>query len=195
MDQLIFKFDGSLAATNRMDFYEIARFQYAASRLAVKLDQFRRTGSFSKKITNTEKTDVTVRAFNAGSFNVIVESDRTPPSDLYINAPLTAFSIYLAERVFNQTDISIAIDMIDSVALKSDFTQLIEGELFRSDQAIELLQSRMSDFAGFGDGARLLIDRLNAEAARRAYLEAHRDLFESILPEDDAALVTMAAPS
>jgi hypothetical protein len=58
MDQLLFHFQGGLADQNRMDFYEAARFQYAAARLSVKLDQFRRTGRFSKRVTESSRTNI-----------------------------------------------------------------------------------------------------------------------------------------
>jgi hypothetical protein len=48
-ETLTFHFEGALADSHRMNFYESARFQYAAARLMVKLAQFRQRGRFVKK--------------------------------------------------------------------------------------------------------------------------------------------------
>jgi hypothetical protein len=60
-EKLTFHFEGGLADEHKLDFYEAARFQYAAARLVVKLSQFRARGNFVKKITNTSNQDIVLR--------------------------------------------------------------------------------------------------------------------------------------
>lgn len=75
MSNLQFHFTGRIADRNMMDFYESARFQYAAARLSVKLDQFRRTGRFSKRITAESRTNIDLHAFSPGSFNLNISAN------------------------------------------------------------------------------------------------------------------------
>jgi hypothetical protein len=193
-DQLLFYFQGGLAEQNRMDFYEAARFQYAAARLSVKLDQFRKTGRFSKRITSESRTNIDLFPFERGSFNLKIaatdEADRQPKIDV----PLTALWTYVIERVFQPVETSAALDLIDDNSLRSEFFQLVEDNIFDSSQAIDLLRKRIESDRGLAYTESELLSRLISEAERRAYLASHRDLLSQITPEQDAALVTMATP-
>lgn len=193
-EALLFKFEGNFAQQNKMDFYELARFQYAASRLAAKLAQFRRIGRFQKKITNNFETDIFIHPYKAGSFELNIEFPDVENAEYYLNSPLTALWIFLSDLIFSSTDNLTAIDLIDSTSLKYEFDEIVNDGIFKSQEAIDLLNKRLIDMVGFEEGGRLLLDRLQAEVNRRAYLEAHRDLFSSISPEDLAKLITMAAP-
>ena len=80
-EALSFHFEGSLADEHRMNFYESARFQYAAARLIVKLAQFRQRGNFSQKITNNSNIAIELVAQTEGSFNINVEIPEQGPTD------------------------------------------------------------------------------------------------------------------
>lgn len=194
MDQLRFYFQGGLAELNRMDFYEAARFQYAAARLSVKLDQFRRTGRFSKRVTSSSRTNIDLFPYEPGSFSLKIASNEEVDSDLKINVPLTALWTYIIERVFQPTDTNVALDLIDDNGLRSEFFDLVENNMFASDAAISLLRSEIEKDRGLSATEAELLDRLVSESERRAYLKSHRDLLSLITPEQDAALVTMATP-
>ena len=51
LERIRFHFEGGLSDHHHMNFYEAARFQYAAARLTAKLMQFRVHGRFTKRIT------------------------------------------------------------------------------------------------------------------------------------------------
>lgn len=72
-ETLTFHFEGALADSHKMNFYESARFQYAAARLMVKLAQFRKSGKFSKNITSKSNFDIKLISQSDGSFNINVE--------------------------------------------------------------------------------------------------------------------------
>ena len=101
METIRFVFDGQLADHHKMDFYESARFQYAAARLSVKLDQFRRKGSFSAKVTAKNNTSVEVKPFERGSFGIeIIGPVLAIAAPIFLEVPLTALWTYVVERVF-----------------------------------------------------------------------------------------------
>ena len=194
MDQLRFHFKGGLADSHRMDFYEAARFQYAAARLTVKLDQFRRTGRFPKRVTAASRTNINLFPYERGSFDLKIEADETPRDAMHVNVPLTALWTYILERVFQPADTPAALDLIDSDALRSEFFNLVEDQIFDANQAIALLRQEADSVRGIGAREGQLLDRLISEVERRAYLQSHRDLLAQIAPSEDAALVTMATP-
>lgn len=104
-EKINFHFEGKLSDSHRMNFYEAARFQYAAARLLVKLAQFRETGKFKKKITHKSNFDIRLTALSDGSFNINVEElgHRTekPP---FVNVPLSDLLAYTSERVLNKME-------------------------------------------------------------------------------------------
>src|SRR4051794_4674083 len=104
-DIIEFAFDGKLASESRMDFYEISRFQYAASRLAVKLDHFRRRGTFPKKVTRQANFGIDVRPYEPGSFLIeVVAPAAAIVGPLLIELPLTSLWTYVVERVFKPAE-------------------------------------------------------------------------------------------
>lgn len=194
MDQLLFHFSGGLASKNRMDFYEAARFQYAAARLTVKLDQFRRTGQFPRRVTTSSRTNIDLFPYAAGSFELKIEADSQTDKPLHVDVPLTALWTYILERVFQPTDTNEALNLIDDNALRSEFFDIVENQVFNSQQAIALFRKEMDKSRGLSSGEQDLLDRLIAEVERRAYLESHKDLLAQITAAEDASLVTMATP-
>lgn len=191
MDELQFRFQGGLSDDHKMDFYEAARFQYAAARLSVKLDQFRRTGRFSKRVTTASRTNIDLYPYESGSFNLKIASSEEFDGEMKINVPLTALWTYIIERVFQPTDTHAALDLIDDNSLRSEFFDIIDNNIFDSNEAIGLLRAKVGDL---GVTELELLDRLISETERRSYLINHRQLLSAITAEQDAALVTMATP-
>lgn len=104
-ENLTFHFEGALADEHRMNFYESARFQYAAARLLVKLSQFRTSGRFSKKISNKSNYDVRLVSHSDGSFNINVEdSGKGKSDDEFMDVSLGDLVAYVSERVIEKID-------------------------------------------------------------------------------------------
>lgn len=104
-ETISFHFEGALADENRMNFYEAARFQYAAARLLVKFARFRDGGDFPQKVTTTSNVDVQLEALARGSFNINV----TAPSpktkkEPFVDMSLAELMAYVGERVIAKTD-------------------------------------------------------------------------------------------
>jgi hypothetical protein len=104
-ESLTFHFEGRLADQHKMNFYESARFQYAAARLLVKLAQFRSSGKFQQKISNKSNFDVRLTSQSDGSFNINVEDPgQDTPSEQFMNISLGDLVAYVSERVISKLD-------------------------------------------------------------------------------------------
>lgn len=88
-----------------MNFYEAARFQYAASRLMVKLGQFRNGGKISQKITQKNNLDILLVTHAEGSFNVNVEDNAEKPKNgVYVDMSLTDLLAYVSDQLVGKID-------------------------------------------------------------------------------------------
>ncbi|PWE30281.1 hypothetical protein C4N9_06215 [Pararhodobacter marinus] len=104
-ENITFHFEGALADEHRMNFYESARFQYAAARLLVKLSQFRASGRFNKNISSKSNRDVRLVSQSDGSFNINVEDNGKGKSDEeFIDLSLGDLVAYVSERVIEKID-------------------------------------------------------------------------------------------
>lgn len=106
MNEIVnFHFEGKLSDSHRMNFYEAARFQYAAARLLVKLSQFRETGKFSQKITQKSNFDIRLTALADGSFNINVEElGHQPKEPPFVDLPLSDMLAYVSERIVDKME-------------------------------------------------------------------------------------------
>lgn len=105
-ENLVFHFRGSLADEHRLNFYEAARFQYAAARLAVKLAQFRSTGRFSQKITNNSNKDILLTTSKDGSFDISILIPLLPVAqEIFVNVPVSHLMSYVFERMIGKPQI------------------------------------------------------------------------------------------
>jgi hypothetical protein len=112
-ESLSFHFEGALADERRMNFYESARFQYAAARLMVKLAQFRRRGSFSQKITSTSNVGIQLVTQTDGSFNINVEvPDQGPGDGEFVKISVGDLIAYLSERIVEKLDQQALQDIV-----------------------------------------------------------------------------------
>jgi hypothetical protein len=195
-EQIQFVFDGKLAAQNSMDFYELARFQYSASRLLVKLDNFRRTGGFPRRITHENQHRIIIKPFREGSFGldilapVLMEGVR-----LAYEVPISTLFSYVIERVFKRADDDTVKEALRTQNRLIDaFEANIEGRDETIRETLDLLRNEIEHGRELSRENIDLLNRLNAETERRAYLQGQRDVLRQITIDQDADLVTMAAP-
>ncbi|WP_216856603.1 hypothetical protein [Acidisphaera sp. S103] len=88
-----------------MNFYESARFQYAAARLMVKLAQFREKGRFVKKITSNTNLGIQLVTQIDGSFNINVEvPDQRPTDEVFVKISVSDLIAYVSERIVEKID-------------------------------------------------------------------------------------------
>ncbi|TMM51689.1 hypothetical protein [Sulfitobacter sabulilitoris] len=189
-EKLTFHFEGALADEHRMNFYESARFQYAAARLLVKLSQFRNAGKFNKKISSKSNFDVRLASQSDGSFNINVEdAGRGKSEDQFVDVSLGDLVAYVSERV---------IEKIDEDSLKD--AGMI-GRQTDADQA----QSQVDEIAesvNLGDTTldavpvkiRDVIKRRLAEVSREERMNDNSDAIKKIDFARSQKLIAMSAP-
>lgn len=91
-----FSFDGGMAAKNQMSFYEAARFQYAAARLILKLEHFRKTQRVLDKVSEKIEADIRVSAAKKGSWELEVLIVLLPAvTECLVKVPLEILFAYL----------------------------------------------------------------------------------------------------
>jgi hypothetical protein len=67
-ERITLKFDGGLASTGKLDFYEFGRSQYAFARFIATIEHFRRSGEVAEHIGRRTYVDITVSSPERGSF-------------------------------------------------------------------------------------------------------------------------------
>jgi hypothetical protein len=114
-EEITFHFEGSLADAHSLNFYEAARFQYAAARLLVKLIQFRTTGSFVSKITNNTNKDIQLRSHKDGSFDISVIAPLIAISqEHFINVTISQLMSFVFERLVGKTSNTDVAEVLNS---------------------------------------------------------------------------------
>lgn len=195
-EQIKFAFEGKLASQNEMDFYEFARFQYSASRLLVKLDNFRKTGSFPKKITYKNTPDIKILPSRPGSFILdVIAPALAVAGPLVYELPISYIFTYVVDRIFRSAgddDIRAAIAHNDH--LLDSFDQTIAGRDDTIVRTLDMLRQVMDRNAELHNNERLLYERLLADQGRKSVLRESAEELRKIAPDAEADLVTMAAP-
>jgi hypothetical protein len=68
LEKISIRFDGKIATTGKLHFYEYGRYQYATARFISTIEHFRRTGIVAKKISGKAKIEIYVSPAQQGSF-------------------------------------------------------------------------------------------------------------------------------
>lgn len=196
MESVHFVFEGSLALQNRMDFYEVARFQYAASRLLVKLDNFRKFGEFPKTISYKNSPEILILPSRRGSFSLEVIAPLiqvAAPS--FINVPLESLLSYVIDRVFKSAgsdDVQAAL--ANNAKLIDLFAKDIDGRDDALSRTIEMLSDQIDKNADLTYENKQLYERLISDRDRRISLYEKRAELSRISEDQEIELLTMAAP-
>ncbi|HQS69645.1 MULTISPECIES: hypothetical protein [unclassified Novosphingobium] len=195
-EEISFTFDGKIAAQNKMDFYESARFQYSASRLLVKLDNFRKNGSFPKKITYKNTPDILILPTRRGSYGIdIIAPLVATVGPMVIEAPISAMLSYVIDRVFKSADDDTIREVLATQReLIQTFDRAIAGRDNTIDRTLDMLREHVEQERELNSEVRRLQDRIIADQDRRIQLAEHRMAFRQIDQEQEAELITMAAP-
>lgn len=67
-EEIALRFDGGVASSGKLHFYEYTRSQYATARFLSTIEHFRRTGTVSRRITNASYVEILVSTPQQGSF-------------------------------------------------------------------------------------------------------------------------------
>jgi hypothetical protein len=195
-EMLTFHFEGALADSHRMNFYESSRFQYAAARLMVKLAQFRQSGKFVQKITNSSNFNIELVSQSDGSFNINVEDSHRPTTgDQFINISLSDLIAYVAERIVGKID---ETTLSDTALPSRSALSHSEGTDSGAAASIEkLAESAMADqtfTTNLPIQVRDLVRRRVAESYRERRLAENQRAITRIDSVRSQKLVAMSAP-
>lgn len=195
-EDISFTFDGKIASGNKMDFYELARFQYSASRLLVKLDNFRINGYFPKKITYKNSSEILILPTRRGSYGVdIIAPIAAVVGPMLIEAPISALLSYVIDRVFKSADDDTIREVLATQReLAETFDRIVAGRDDTIDRTLDMLQDHVENERELNQDIRRLQERIIADQDRRLQLAEHRNAFRQIDQDQEAELITMAAP-
>lgn len=99
------KFDGGLAHSGQLHFYEWSRSQYALARFVATVEHFRRTGKITDRITLQSNIDIIVKSPERGSFveDILVPAIQEGLATA-ISAPLSAVISYVWQLMSPRTE-------------------------------------------------------------------------------------------
>lgn len=179
MDESItFRFNGDLASSHKMNFYEVARFQYAAARWLVKLARYRLDGQFPKSISSRTNISINLVSQSSGSFNINVEDNSQEESDAKLpDAKIADLMAYVSERLIEK----IAGDQ--------------QAETLKAlDRLIEKIRNDETELTGLSDRDRDNVLQRIAEQNRDETLYDRGAALHRIDEVDGQRLVAMSAP-
>lgn len=183
-EEIIFHFEGLLSEHHNMNFYEAARFQYAAARLLVKLSQFRRTGKFSKKISHKSNCNIITKVYSEGSFNINIEDfSRIDDRDAYINSSLGDLISYSSEMILRKNSNNENNDQILTENANSHINDLVD-KVLSGDLKIDEVSNP----------SREIVKRRISEINREYTLEKNKDILQKISDSDRIKIMSMSAP-
>lgn len=188
-ERIRFRFDGALASVNQMNFYEAARFQYAAARLFVKLAQFRDHGRFVRKISAKSNVEVNLSAFQTGSFNMLIDASEPSREVSFVDLSLAELGAFVLERLVAKQDEKELIE-----AIKDKFPSLIGGSVNGTNDIDVLVGSSSSSGSIPSSTLDAPLLRRLAERDREAVLANKAVEFRKIDFAREQKLVAMAAP-
>ncbi|WP_374468379.1 hypothetical protein [Phenylobacterium sp.] len=193
-EAMTFHFEGSLADKHRMNFYESARFQYAAARLMVKLAQFRKSGRFVKKITNNSNIDIQLVTHSDGSFNVNVEDDSNLDDNAFLNVPLGDLLSYVTERIIEKIDENSIAQTISPAAHVVTADGSGATAIAALDQLVDATMLDSSFISRLPTNVQELVKRRIAEIFRERRLAESEAAISKIDFARGQKLIAMSAP-
>lgn len=189
-EKLTFHFDGGLADEHRMNFYESARFQYAAARLLVKLSQFRNAGKFSKKISSKSNFDVRLASQSDGSFNINVEdAGKGKSEDEFVDMSLGDLVAYVSERVIEKID-EDSLKHAGMISRQTDADQA-QSQVDEIAESVDLGKTELDTVPA---KIRDVVKRRLAEVSREKRMDQNSDAIKKIDFARSQKLIAMSAP-
>lgn len=179
-----------------MNFYESARFQYAAARLLVKLAQFRQNGKFVKKITNLSNFDIQLATLKDGSFNINIEDAEVPKDTApFVDLSLADLVAYVSERLVgkigdsNLTELAVNSHLKAASGAKKEkdpnkALEMLISDALEDDEFAKSLPSDIQD----------IIARRRAELYRAERLSVNSAAIAKIDFARSQKLIAMSAP-
>lgn len=195
-ERLTFHFEGALADEHTLNFYEAARFQYAAARLVVKLSQFKSQGKFAKKITNVSNKDIRLETQSDGSFDIsILVPLAMAAQDVFLNVSMTNMLSYVFERIVGKTSNSdIAAALNSNRVVVETIGRIDDNNTMSLNHALNIIQNDQTIKQDLHREQVELLERRIAELARENEMFRTQDQLEAIGTGREQKLISMSAP-
>ncbi len=195
-ERIIFHFEGGLASQHTLNFYEAARFQYAAARLMVKLSQFRQRGSFVRNITSSTNFNILLLPSTKSSFNINTDSsDDEVKEDKFLDASLGDMLSFVSERLVEKGDeeslrssLSANRDVLSGAGLDA------ANDRIDADDLVRFIEDNPDVRNLLHPETREAIERRIAEVERNQRLKRVRSELSKIDAAREQRLISMSAP-
>lgn len=195
-ERITFHFEGGLASEHTLNFYEAARFQYAAARLMVKLSQFRQRGSFVRNITSSTNFNILLLPSTEGSFNINTDSsDEDSREEKFIDASLGDMFSFVSERLVEKGDEdSLRSSLVANRDVLSGAGLDAANDRTDPDELIRYLEANPNLREMLHPETREAIERRIAEVERTKRLKSVRSELAKIDAAREQKLISMSAP-
>lgn len=196
VEKIRFHFDGALSTEHHLNFYEAARFQYAAARLITKLTQFQSTGRFNKRITDRTNTNSLLATHKDGSFDItILVPLAMVAAEAFVSVPVGTLMSYVFERVLGKTNNSEVVDALNAQkSIAEQFGKISDNDTGIMQKALEIIEQQQIDLKSANDQHSKNLERRLAELERERLLSSQHDQIMRIDNARQEKLLAMAAP-
>ncbi|WP_075218252.1 hypothetical protein [Mongoliimonas terrestris] len=195
-EEIVFHFDGALSSDHKMNFYEAARFQYAAARLLVKLDQFRKRGRFTDKVTVRSNQEIFLKPHGDGSFDIFALAPlMAMAGDYFVNVTMQNMLAYVFDRVIGKSSDSDVANSLNEVRQIVDAVGRInDNDSENMSRALSIIQHDQALKQGLTANVIENYERRIAELERSRSVAAKADELSKISSEQEQKLLSMSAP-
>lgn len=174
-----------------MNFYEAARFQYAAARLMVKLAQFRTSGKFSQRITEKINFNIQLASQEEGSFNINIDDPgQASTDDQFIEISLSDLVAFVSERIVEKID----NDALSTTTISSSASTDGSASAAAIESLVSAVMSGQPLTAGLPEQVKELVRRRVAELHREFRLASSKAAISRIDFARSQKLIAMSAP-
>ncbi len=196
MEKIRFHFEGALSSNHHLNFYEAARFQYAAARLTTKLMQFQSAGRFNKRITDKTNTNALLETHRDGSFDIsILVPFAVVAAETFITVPVGTLMSYVFERVLGKTSNSEVVDALNSQSsVVEALGRINENDNNSIQKALSIIEQQSQKISEAHDENKKHLERRIAELERERLLRSEDEQIKKIDAARQEKLLAMAAP-
>lgn len=196
MEKIRFHFDGGIAGDHHLNFYEAARFQYAAARLVTKLMIFQQSGKFPRRITARSNTESILETHKDGSFDItILMPIAAAAAETFVTVPVGHLMSYVFERVLGKADETEVVDALNAnVAVVEEMGRISSDNNEAVRQALKIIEEQRQDNVAIHESQKTILEKRIAELEREQPLSAEAEQISKIDPVRQAKLLSMAAP-
>lgn len=199
------KFEGGLAETGQLHFYEYSRSQYAMARFIATVEHFRRTGRVAQRITVASNVDIIVRSPQRGSFveDLLVPAVQQGMAAV-VSTPLSSLISYVWHLLAPRSDkVDSAVEQFAKIRLAEiaagveiekertaqqlSWERIVAGERASASEALALtrwaIESRNMAVGRLGYAQSELAemrDELDAERQREEEFASHKEALEQV---------------